>query len=50
MNEQELWIAFAIVFAALMLYDLLVVERRKVPATKRRALTDVLICVSAAVA
>jgi tellurite resistance protein TerC len=43
MGEQELWIVFAIVFAALMLYDLLIVERRKGVPTTKRSMTDVII-------
>ena len=48
MDEQGLWIALAVVFAALMLYDLIVVERRKTPPTKKRSLMDVVIFVSVA--
>jgi len=48
MVEEELWIAFAVVFAALMLYDLIFVERRKTPPTNKRSLIDVIIFVSAA--
>ena len=50
MGEQELWIAFAIVFALLMIYDLVFVERRKGPATMKRSLRDVAIFVSVALA
>ena len=48
MDEQGLWIAFAVVFVALMLYDLLIVERRKDPPTNKRSLTDVIIFVTVA--
>lgn len=50
MDEQGLWIAFAAVFAALMLYDLLVVERRKGEPTTKRSMTDVIIFISIALA
>ena len=50
MGEQELWIAFAIVFAALMMYDLLIVERRKGESTTKRSMTDVIIFVTISLA
>ena len=50
MDEQGLWIAFAAIFAALMLYDLLVVERRKGEPTTKRSMTDVIIFISIALA
>ena len=50
MEEQGLWIAFAAVFAALMLYDLLIVERRKDQPTNRRSMVDVIVFVTVALA
>ena len=49
MDEQELWIVFAAVFIALMLYDLLIVERRKDPTT-RRSMLDVIVFLTVALA
>lgn len=49
MGEQELWIVFAAVFIALMLYDLLIVERRKDPTT-RRSMLDVIVFLTVALA
>ena len=50
MDEQGLWIVFAAVFVALMLYDLLIVERRKDQPTNRRSMVDVIVFVTVALA
>ncbi len=46
MGENELWIVFVALFVALMLYDLVFVERRKHEMTTRIALRDVIIYVA----
>lgn len=47
-GENGLWILFGILFAALLLYDLLIVDRRKGGTNTRSALRGVIICVSVA--
>ncbi len=50
MGENELWIVFGVLFAALLLYDLVIVDRRKREMTARTALRDVVIYVAIALA
>ncbi len=50
MGETELWLVFAAIFAALLLYDLLVVDRRSHEVTTRIALRDVAVYIAVAIA
>lgn len=50
MGETELWIIFAIVFIALMLHDLIIVDRRVHVTTAKMATRDVIMYVGVALA